>query len=531
MDPDAGRRCAVNARGRLATAVLCLLGVACAGIPEPPPAEPVYDLVINDGRVLDPASGLDAVRSLGIADGRIAAISRTPLVGTQVIDAAGDVVGPGFIDYHSHGGTLLSGRLQAFDGVTTAIEAEVGQLPVARAYERAAREGRATNYGWTASWGLARMQVLGGVVPDGSMESFKQGTQNNRWVRAATPEEREAILGLVDEGLEQGALGIGLVSGYAPDVPHAEIRALSRLAAAHRVPIMTHPRFWGGADPAGDIAATQEIISNAITTGAHWYMCHISLATVEETQEMIAAARKRGAHVDVEALVSETGSTFLGAEFLAPGELAGFSRGFVPSDILYYGEPIPNEQELVRLRREDPSALIFLLHRDSENDLGHRATQRKSFDFPGTILGSDAMPWQDRQGNYIPSDAWPLPSEAWAHPRSHATYTRFLARWVRDWQEFGLMDAFRLGSYNPARALEDEVPALKHKGRIEVGADADLLVFDLSEIRVRATLENPLPHSEGMRFVIVHGTPVIREGELDVEAKPGRPVRREVAER
>lgn len=318
-----------------------------------------------------------------------------------------------------------------------------------------------------------------------------------------------------------------MINGYVPNVPHGEIQALSRLAAKHSVPIVTHQRFWGGSDPGGDIAATQEIIANAITTDAHWYICHISLATVKATHKMIAAAREKGAHIDVEALVSETGSTFLGAEFLAPEALPHFSRGFTPADILYYGKPIPNEKELVRLRKEDPTALTFLLHRDSVNNLQHRATQRQSFDLPGTMLGSDGMPWQDREGNYIPGDSWPLPGESWAHPRSQATYTRFLQLWVHEWQEFDLMDAFRLGSYNPAKALEDDVPALKNKGRIKVGADADLLVFDLAEIKVNATLENPLPHSEGMRYVIVYGTPVISEGELVVEAKPGRPVRRE----
>jgi N-acyl-D-glutamate deacylase len=487
-----------------------------------------YDLVINGGRVLDPASGLDAVRSLGIEAGKIAEISATPLEGREAIDARGQIVGPGFIDYHAHGGTLLSGRLQAFDGVTTAIEAEVGQLPVSMAYEKAAQEGRATNYGWTASWGLARMQVLGGIATDGSMRAFKRGTRNDRWTGQASPEEEKKILELVEGGLKDGALGIGLINGYAPHVPHAEIRALSRLAARYGVPIMTHPRFWGGADPGGDIAATQEIISNAITTGAHWYICHISLASVETSQGMIAAARKAGAHIDVEALVSETGSTFLGADFLAPEELPHFSRGFIPSDILYYGEPIPDEEELIRLRETDPTALIFLLHRDSVNNLAHRATQRKSFDFPRTILASDGMPWQDRQGNYIPGDTWPLPAEAWAHPRSQATFTRFLELWVREWREFTLMDAFRLGAYNPARALEEEVPALKLKGRIQIGADADLLVFNLDEIDVRATLKDPVPHTEGMRYVLVHGVPIIREGKLDLQATPGQPVRREI---
>ena len=503
--------------------LLFMIGLFTAGNVS---AQISYDLVINNGRVMDPASGTDAVLSLGVKGKKIVSISATSLTGARVIDATGYIVGPGFIDYHAHGSTLLSGRLQAFDGVTTAIEAEMGQLPIDAVYNRAAQEGRATNYGWTASWAMARVQAMGETQADGSMQALSQGLREGKWTNQASPEQEDEILQLISDGLDQGALGIGLTLGYAPKARHEEIQSLSKLAARENVPIMAHTRFWGGADPGGDIAATQEIIANAITTGAHWYMCHISLASVDNIHNMISAARQKGARIDVEALVSETGSTFLGAEFLAPEELPNFSRGFAPTDILYYGEPIANEAELVRLRREDPAALIFLLHRDSTSNLQHRATQRKSFDFPNTILGSDSMPWMDRSGNHIAGDAWPLPDKAWAHPRSLATYTKFLEKWVREWKEFTLMDVFRLGSYNPAKALEDEVPALKSKGRLQVGADADILIFKLDDIKVNATLQNPLPHSSGMRYVIVNGVAVISEGELDPAVKPGQAIRR-----
>ena len=524
------RRYSLQAQGNITTGLLRVLFAAAIVVCITPgwTADTEYDLVINGGRILDPKSGLDGVRSLGIRDGRIAAISPTPLVGRRTFDATGDIVGPGFIDYHAHGGSLLSSRLQLFDGVTTAIEAEMGQLPMATAYQRAAREGRASNYGWSASWALARMQVLGGVMPDGSLQGLSRGLQDADWTAPATSAQEAAIRERLGQALSQGALGLGLTLGYAPRVRHSEILALSRMAAEWGVPLFTHPRFWGGADPGGDLAATQEIVANAVATGAHWYICHVSLASVETIQAMVAAARARGARIDLEALVAETGSTFLGAEFLAPEALPHFSRGFQPTDILYYGKPIPNAEELRRLRREDPAALVFLLHRDSENNLAHRALQRRSFDFPGTILGSDGMPWQDRQGRHIPGDVWPLPEGAWAHPRSQATYTRFLALWVRDWGEFSLMDAFRLGAYHPARALQEAVPAMGRKGRIEIGADADLLVFDLADIRVNASLENPLPHSTGMRHVFVNGTAVIRDGQLDPGATPGRAIRREV---
>ena len=83
-----------------------------------------YDLVLLNGRVMNPANGLDSVRNIGISDGRIEAISRDPLEGRQQVDAGGLVVAPGFIDLHAHGQREFESWLQAQDGVTTMAEAE-----------------------------------------------------------------------------------------------------------------------------------------------------------------------------------------------------------------------------------------------------------------------------------------------------------------------------------------------------------------------------------------------------------------------
>lgn len=489
-------------------------------------ADANYDVVINNGRVIDPESGLDDIRSIGIRDGKIVAIAEQSLNAEQVIEAEGYVVGPGFIDYHAHGGSLLSGRLQAFDGVTTAIEAELGQLPTKAVYQLAKQQGRATNYGWSASWAAARMQIMGGHQADGTQQALTRGLSDPSWSKKATAQQQQQIIALLRSNLRDGALGIGLTLGYASQVGHSEIRALSALAVEENVPIFVHGRFWGGDDPGGDIAATQEIISNAITSGAHWFMHHISLASVEDISTMLAAAQKAGARIDIEALVSETGSTFLGAEFLSPERLATFSRGLKPSDILYYGEPIANNDELRRLRKQDPSALIFLLHRDAENNLAHRAIQKLSFSIPGVVLGSDAMPWKNRDGSYTRGDVWPLPADAWAHPRSNATFTQFIDRWVNRWAAFSLMDVFTMGSYRSAKIFEKEIPSMRNKGRIKLGADADILVFKPLEIEVRATLKAPQAHSIGMHWVLVNGVPIIQEGTLSTQHFPGQPVLR-----
>src|ERR1041385_6250901 len=132
--------------------LLLLLGLAGVAGAQP------YDLVINHGRVIDPGSGLDAIRHVGIRGAAIAAISRTPLKGRREIDARGHVVAPGFVDLHQHGQNDENYRLKARDGCTTALELEIGVCPVGPWY--AAREGKAlVNFGASAGHIGARMIV------------------------------------------------------------------------------------------------------------------------------------------------------------------------------------------------------------------------------------------------------------------------------------------------------------------------------------------------------------------------------------
>src|SRR5581483_8004926 len=118
-----------------------------------------YDLVLAGGRVMDPESGLDGVRNIGVRGNRIAAVSSSPLRGKDIIDAHGLVVAPGFIDLHSHGQTPENYRLKAFDGVTTALEMEMGTAGVPEWY--AARDGKALiNFGASVGLPPACMKVM-----------------------------------------------------------------------------------------------------------------------------------------------------------------------------------------------------------------------------------------------------------------------------------------------------------------------------------------------------------------------------------
>jgi N-acyl-D-glutamate deacylase len=136
------------------------------------------------------------------------------------------------------------------------------------------------------------------------------------------------------------------------------------------------------------------------------------------------------------------------------------------------------------------------------------------------------MPWSMPDGSTYTGEAWPLPAEATSHPRSAGCFTRFIRHWVRERQMIPLSEGIRKCSLIPAQILEASTPAMLGKGRLAVGADADIVVFDYETLTDRAEFTAMNRPSEGVRHLIVSGTPVIADGVMDVEARPGRAVRR-----
>ena len=125
-------------------------------------------------------------------------------------------------------------------------------------------------------------------------------------------------------------------------------------------------------------------------------------------------------------------------------------------------------------------------------------------------------------------DAWPLSDDLVNHPRSAATFAKILQDYVRDRKLMDLQTAIKKMSLMPAQTIEGFVPQMRKKGRLQVGMDADILVFDLNDIKVNASYVNPVRASEGMSYVLVMGTPVVENGQLLLDAAPGRPIRRDV---
>ena len=161
---------------------------------------PISSVVIRGGRVIDPSQSLDASVDLAIDNGVVAAVG-PDLRGRRALDATGCVVAPGFIDLHSHAQSVAGHRLQAFDGVTTTLELEAGAIPVAVAYSRAGAEGRPLNYGYSAAWAAARIEVLAGSPGDGRTSTMLSHFANPAWQREASAAEEDRILGLLETEL------------------------------------------------------------------------------------------------------------------------------------------------------------------------------------------------------------------------------------------------------------------------------------------------------------------------------------------
>jgi amidohydrolase family protein len=477
-----------------------------------------FAVVIRGGRVVDPYQGFDMSVDLAIENTRVAAIGPN-LRGRIVLDALGCVVAPGFVDLHSHAQTVSGHRLQAFDGVTTTLELEAGAIPVAAAYAQASVEGRPLNYGYSASWAGARIQVLAGDRGNGQtmLARFADPT----WQREASPAEEDRILGMLETELSAGALGIGVLVGYAPNTSLGEYLRVARLAASRRVPTYTHARDLIEVNPDTHMDGAEELVRAAGETAAHMHFCHVNSSSgrhVDRVLALVDRVRREGAVVTTEAYPYGAAMTAIGAVFLAPERLG--ARGLRPTDIVYArtNQRVRDVEHLGRLRAADPGGPCFV-HFLDETKAADAAVLRAALFHQDTIVASDAIPPPGSEW------AWPLPPSARTHPRTAGTFARAYRRLVAE-GTLSVAEFVRRASVLPASVLATAAGNAVRKGTLAVGADADVVVFAPDAFRDRATYEASTQPSAGVRHLLVGGEPVIRDGTLALYARPGRPVRR-----
>lgn len=483
-------------------------------------------LLLAGGRVIDPGTEFDGSADVLIDGGRVAAVGQA-LIGDRVIDVTGLIVGPGFVDLHSHVHTIAGQRLQALDGVTTSLDLEAGLMPIEDAYRQAASEGRPLHYGFSASWASARGEVLAGVHPDADIVRSLSLLSNERWQRSSSSDQLDTWIGLLREELERGALGVGIPIGYAPRSNPAEYLAVARLAAEAGVPTWTHVRELVEADPETPVDGSCEVVNAASDTGAHMHHCHVNSTSrrhIDRVLKTISDSQSAGSRVTVEAYPYGAGSTAVGAAFLAPERLKLW--GVRPSNLVLLpsGERISDEKQLRQVREERPATPCIIEFLDEE-DPADRALLMQSLSYPDSIVASDAMPifWPDGRHESV---EWPLPVGGSTHPRTAGTFCKTLRTMVRESGSWTWAEAFRRCSWLPARTL-DFAPAARPKGHISVGADADIVVIDPTSVTDLATYLDPTRPSQGVRHLFVAGEAVVRDGELATDAFPGRPLRAE----
>ncbi len=293
------------------TLLLCLAAL----VPKPHvAADEAYDIAILNGRVMDPESGLDAIRNVGIRAGKIAAISATPLSAKSTIDAKSLVVAPGFIDLHEHGQEPRNYEFQARDGVTTSLELELGTDDVDRWY--ATREGKSLiNFGVSIGHIPVRMKVFGdqqsGMLPTGDAAH-----------RAATAEEVTKMIAAIDKGFREGALAEGMGVNYTSGATHWEIVEMFRIAAKYGASVHVHLRYGGLKEPNTGLAALEEVLAATAATGAPLHVVHVTSMGLKYTPQLIAmvkGAQEHGLDVTTECYPYTAGSTELQSAIFDPG--------------------------------------------------------------------------------------------------------------------------------------------------------------------------------------------------------------------
>ncbi|MBI2825155.1 MAG: amidohydrolase family protein [Planctomycetia bacterium] len=453
-----------------------------------------FDTVIEGGRVIDPASGLDAVRNVGIADGSIKAITAEKLDGAARIDARGLVVAPGFIDLHSHGQDDENYRCKAMDGVTTALELEIGTGDVDAWY--AAREGKSlVHFGVSSGHLPARSRVFG-ETGSGSLVPAGDAAHN-----PATDAQIHQMRQLVEAGLDRGALAVGLGIQYVPNASRWEILEMFRAAAKHGAPCHVHIRNAGEKEPHSSVQALEEVIAAATITGAPLHVVHVSSSGLRGTPRlltMIGEARSRGLDITTECYPYTASMTPIQSAIFDEGWQEVLGVDYPDLQWTATGERLTAES-FARYRK---TGGMVVIHSMSEAIVVAAVTS------PLTMIASDGRLERGK-----------------GHPRSAGTFARVLGRYVREGKQLSLTEALRKMTIAPAERLERRAPMVKNKGRLAVEADADVVVFDPAKIIDQATYEEPARYSTGIQHVLVSGVSVVRDGQLLSDAAPGRPVR------
>jgi len=472
--------------------VLSAFSGALQSPPQSAPANAGYDLVIHNGRAMDPETRLDQPgTNIGIRAGRIAIVTRDPIRGRQEIDAAGRVVAPGFIDMVSYDPNPAGVWNKIADGVTTNLALHGGATDPAAWYGYFSAHRPPVNYGASFFFSVARNELQ---IP---------------LTAAATPDQIEKLTARGERALREGALAVSFSLEYVPGISREEILPLMRLAHRYHVPVFFHARYSTMEGPGTNIDALQEIIDDCRETGASAEIEHITSTggtfSMPQSLAMLEKARASGLDITADAYPYTYWATYLDSERFAPGWQRRFHITFSDLQIAGSTERLTAES-FARYRHQHRIAAAFAIP---------EADVMAAMGTPWMMIGSDGI----------------LDAGHNNHPRASGTFTRTLAVYVREKKVLPLMDALAKMTILPARRLEQSSAQFRRKGRLSVGADADIVIFDPAKVSDRSTVEHPELPADGMDWVLVNGTIVKNPAAFQRGAHPGQPLRGDSAAR
>jgi len=476
-----------------------------------------YDLVINNGRVMDPETMFDDVANVGINDGRIAVITKKKMTGKRSIDAKGLVVAPGFIDAHFHYTGIFGTKVALRDGRTTLMDLEVGTLGTKIDEWYKAREGKwPVNFGAASSHEFARSLVLDGYECIDTSDAINSRKAGNGWSsKQPNLEEGNKILKVLDTGLAAGALGVGSTLGYMRDgVSAREFFEVQRISNLYGRQTGAHFRYTPGTEVT-ESNGIQELLANASALGAPALANHFNNPGYNLVQELLVRMRARGMNVWGEIYPYAAGSTALNAVFLEPEmwvDTLGYKYEETIKDVAT-GEWYTQKSREEMIKKE-PTRVV-LVYKMPESAIVDWLRM------PGVALCSDAMP-------LVPDEmTWESPYDK--APNSHP---RFSGAWAKSFRvsrenNIPLMQTVAMSSYNWAKPLGDMgLKAMQERGRIQKGMVADITIFDPDKITDNATYEKGIVPSTGIPYVIVNGTIMVKDSKVLLNAKrSGQPIR------
>jgi hypothetical protein len=484
-----------------------------------------YDLVILNGRVMDPETMLDARLNVGVKDGIIVKITADEITGKETIDATDHVVAPGFIDTHFHALDGLSVKMAVRDGVTTGMDLEAGAIFIDAWYE-AKKNAWPINYGTGISHEGIRIQVHDPEVklPDwadapeffGRLRAEACADSVCGWQdEMSDPDQLNELLKLADEAYQQGALCFASTVGYmVAGVSTWEMYKMQELAGRYGRASTAHVRFHGQPLNPQAPLGTQEILANAMSLNAPLLLLHNNDYGWMENEEKFKNARAQGYNVWSEYYPYDAASTSISSTFFRPAILLRLGYKYEESMYDPIADKFLTQKEYMQTMTDYPSRLVVFFSPSRKEWLPNWLRM------PHMTVASDAI----YSGKGI--DSWDLPfTDYQGHPRTAGTRAKVL-RLARE-QGVPLMFSISQMSYWPAKHLGDTgLDDMKKRGRLQEGMIADITIFDPETVTDNADYKagtQGLP-STGIPYVIVSGKQVVQDSKFQ-KIWAGQPIR------